>query len=374
MKKMLIAGRSQFGYHSDTYYMCKYLRDDWDITYISWDYGQERIHMRGVKTQYVSRKGSFVRRKSRFIRKISKEIQNTQFDIQFIKEFKGCSVLKLLNPSKTFIFDIRSGAVDQNRFFRMCLDGILKLEGSVFDYKTIISKSLADKLKISAHLLPLGADIISDNRKTFTELRLLYVGTLYNRNIEQSIHGLSIFYRQYKDKIKIRYTIVGSGPGAEQEQLQKIVDQEKLNDVVTIVGQVPHDQIKPYFDTHNIGVSYIPMTDYYDVQPPLKTYEYLLSGMPVIATATQENMAVIRYSNGISVTDTPEGFAKGLAKFYENRNRYDSDKIRNHALSHTWCNIISEFNSYLNSIINENPYKKQHLVCDLEGCDDLNKK
>lgn len=357
MKKILVIGRSQFGYHSDTYYMCKYLRDEWVITYISWDYGQKRMNMNGVKTRYISRKGSYIRRKARFIKAISDEIKKNHFDIHFIKEFKGCSLLKILHPSKTFIFDIRSGAVYQSWIARMFYDGILKLESSAFKHKTVISKSLAQKLKIDAYIWPLGADIISDTQKTFTEMHLLYVGTLYNRNIDQTINGFSRFYHQYKDRIRIRYTIVGSGPGNEEEELKQLVDRENLSDAVTIVGHILHDQINPYFDSHNIGVSYIPMTDYFDVQPPTKTYEYLLSGMPVIATATQENKVVISTNNGIFMNDTAEQFSDSLAKFFENRNRYDSYQIRKNAMPYTWHKIFSEFKKYLADIMNEKTSK-----------------
>ena len=46
--------------------------------------------------------------------------------------------------------------------------------------------SLAEKLGIAlkAHILPLGADVISSVNKTFDSLHLLYVGTLFNRNID----------------------------------------------------------------------------------------------------------------------------------------------------------------------------------------------
>jgi glycosyltransferase involved in cell wall biosynthesis len=321
------------------------------ITYMSWDYGQKRIYMDGVDARYIPRKGFYIRRKARFIKAVSNEIKNNQYDIHFIKEFKGCSLLKILNPSKTFIFDVRSGAVYQSRGLRIFYDGILKLESRFFKHKTVISRSLADKLKINAYILPLGADVISDIHKTFDAIDLLYVGTLYNRNIAQTIRGFSRFYHAYKGRIKIRYTIIGTGPGKEEEELKKIVCQEKLEDVVTVTGHVPHNQIKPYFDSHNIGVSYIPITEYFDVQPPTKTFEYLLSGMPVIATDTKENRAVITSDNGILITDDEFGFESGLIDLFKCIELFDSEHIRTAAMPHTWEKIIAEFRKYLDTII-----------------------
>lgn len=41
------------------------------------------------------------------------------------------------------------------------------------------------------------------------------------------------------------------------------------------------------------------MTEYYDSQPPTKTFEYALSGLYVLATKTRENEKVITNDNGV---------------------------------------------------------------------------
>lgn len=38
---------------------------------------------------------------------------------------------------------------------------------------------------------------------------------------------------------------------------------------------------------------YVPITDYYEYQPPTKTFEYVLSGLLCLATATSSNKEVI---------------------------------------------------------------------------------
>jgi nucleoside-diphosphate-sugar epimerase len=73
-------------------------------------------------------------------------------------------------------------------------------------------------------------------------------------------------------------------------------------------GRVEHI----YFDIHNIGVSYIPMLKCFDNQPPTKTFEYLLSGMPVIATATNANKDIINDVNGVLINDNSEEVYNGL--------------------------------------------------------------
>jgi glycosyltransferase involved in cell wall biosynthesis len=84
------------------------------------------------------------------------------------------------------------------------------------------------------------------------------------------------------------------------------------------------------------------MTDYYDVQPVTKTFEYLLSGMPVIATNTSENRKVINQGNGVLIGDTAEDFYTGLKTILKNRLFFDSVKIRNNSMEYTWYNIVDK--------------------------------
>jgi glycosyltransferase involved in cell wall biosynthesis len=85
----------------------------------------------------------------------------------------------------------------------------------------------------------------------------------------------------------------------------------------------------------------VPITPYYDFQPVTKLYEYMLSGMPVIATNTHENRLVVNDDNGVLINDTPEDFCNGLAKICENRNSYNSLDIRKTVESYTWENIVN---------------------------------
>ena len=131
----------------------------------------------------------------------------------------------------------------------------------------------------------------------------------------------------------------------------KIAKSEKIDKIIIFAGQIPHDKIKPYFDLHNIGVSYIPKTEYFDVQPPTKTFEYLLSGMPVIATDTLENKRVICSKNGVLINDTAEAFYQGLVRIYTDKNNFDSISIRNSSMQYTWYKIVNDLNTLLQSLI-----------------------
>ena len=71
---------------------------------------------------------------------------------------------------------------------------------NVFDSASFISKGIKQKLHLKTNLptfiLPLGADIISHTDKDFNCLKLLYMGTLSNRHIIDTVKGVKMF----KDK------------------------------------------------------------------------------------------------------------------------------------------------------------------------------
>ena len=130
-------------------------------------------------------------------------------------------------------------------------------------------------------------------------------------------------------------------------QLKKIIEQCDAGSNIKVLGRIPHDQLQPFFDTHNVGLSYIPMTPYYDVQPPTKTFEYLLSGLAVIGTATSENKLVINKNNGVLASDSIENFQIGLGCLQQNLKNFNSKQIRLEAQKYSWKHITNQFNNYL---------------------------
>ncbi len=340
MKKLLIINKSQFGYHIDTYYYCKYLRDVYDVTYICWDYGRENKYLDDVSVKYVSREGNVVLRNFRLIFESIKEVLRG-YDIYFLVYFKGCSFLKIGLFNKKVIFDVRTIGISQKYSSRFIYNLVMKIESSFFEHISVISEGVAQTMKFrNYHILPLGADVFSSTDKTFNELRLLYIGSLTRRRIHETILGFAKFYDEFERSIDVSYTIIGFGENNEEQELRELVDQLGLGNVVTITGPVFHDEVKPFFKKSNVGVSYIPLTEYFDVQPPTKTFEYLLSGMPVIATDTQENRKVVSDKNGILISDNPDAFYNGLKKIFENRSKYSASTIRSESEPYCWETIV----------------------------------
>ena len=221
-----------------------------------------------------------------------------------------------------------------------------QLKLNIFANKNIsvISESLARHLKIPRskyHILPLGAEVFSSKRKTFGKMNLFYIGTFNGRRLGDTVIGLSRFYKEFKDQIQIDYQIVGDGSSDETNNLKYLIKQEGLNDVIKLHGRISHNEAQKFFDNCNIGISYLPVNEYYDVQPLTKTFEYLCSGFAVIGTNTLENAKVIKSENGILIKDNSESFYNGLKDVKLNLTQYSSEAIQMNSLLYTWESIVT---------------------------------
>lgn len=342
-KRLLFVNQSQFGYHIDFFKYCKYLKSDFEITYLCWDYFKPRIEEEGVKVIYVPRVGTIIRRNFRFLIAIFRVIRGQDFQSIFVNYFRACFVIPLIYKRRSLVhLHIVSGSVSRNTVSRVLYNSILCLESHFFNSVSVISEGLKKLLRVTpfAYILPLGADPLEIEKKQDDELNLLYIGTLSNRHIDETITGLGLFVSNNRDA-NIHYIVIGDGWGNELEELRKKISEFGLEDNVELKGYIPHNDLGPYLGKADVGISYIPMTPYYEYQPATKTFEYLMAGIPVIATGTYENRKVITDSNGFVIDDNPESFAKGLEHIYKNQSVYNAQKISESVADYEWEAIIS---------------------------------
>lgn len=345
MKSVLIINKKQFGYHTDSYELAKYLSSRYNVAFFCFDTGRAKHKIANVEVIYISNTGNFVFKVIRFLRAAITEA-NKEYDFRFLTYFNGCAIVKLVS-NKHFILDFRTGSVDPSNIKRQVNDGFKRLESKVFEKITVISSGLRDYLKIptdKAYVLPLGANILSKKNKTFSSPKLFYIGTLFNRNVEETIKGVGIFIKNNSSlKGAISYDIVGTGRGNDLKKIRAVIEAFQLEDVVNLHGFKSHEDTQELFDNCNIGVAYIPMTTYFNHQPATKVYEYILSGMLCIATNTFENKKNIVPANGSLCDDNSKAFAKALETLVKNFSNYNSEAIRNSLINNEWNKIFEAF-------------------------------
>ena len=340
MKKLLIINITTFGRLTDSYMWCKYLKDRFEITVVCPD-AETRVEMEGIDIKFVSK---FKGRRSNELYFLFAALWYclTFRGTILVVYFRNAAWLKRIVFWKKMILDIRTFSVKPDKNFRRVFDRGLIAATRAYDHVTIISNGLRDKIKLShskSTILPLGSDPITYIDTDFDQLRLLYVGILSERDIYKTVIGLKCFKDKYPDN-DITYEIVGDGHGDELERLRELTTKLGLDDVVILHGRVPLSALKPYFDRCNIGVSFVPKTEYYQFQPPTKTFEYIISGLYTIATSTYCNVEIVSPVNSILIEDTSDDFAKALESISKNKADLDHKKIRESLSDYKWKNIV----------------------------------
>ena len=348
---LLYINTFQFGYHIDSYMHCRHLKNDFKVSYICFDNGYPKIEEEGVKVIYVPWNSSYFKNGLRFMGTCITHYKTNKIEYLFAVYFPLVSLLKIILGHKNMILDFRTGSVNGSKAKRIITNSLMRLESLFFKRITIISESLALKLKLrmeKVFILPLGADILSSKNKTFDSLRLFYIGTLDGRNIHDTVYGLKLFLESNStSELKVSYDIVGNGNTEYVTLLQKTIENTGLQKEVIFHGKKLHKDLNYYFDNCNVGVSYIPMTEYYDCQPPTKTFEYINAGMACIATETQENKKLITFNNGLLCQDNPESFCRALTEFSKDLKKWDSNMIRNTLSHYNWANISENLKNYI---------------------------
>lgn len=341
MKKILIVFPYQWGYNTDYLFYSNILRESYEVTYIGYDMGLDVIPNKDINIIHIPYQGK--KTKIIFLNRIYNLMKNNDYSYVFINYFIFCSVINLFSISSSAkILDIRTSYILPNKFKMRLFNFILKLELRLFKNITVISQGVKEFLKLPerAHVLPLGGPKFPTFKKRFNEMNFFYVGTFFDRNIEVTIEAFGRFFETHGHLIKMKYAIVGTGTNEEINKVLNSIKNNNLERKVSFHGSIRYPELNRFFEDNNIGVSYIPVTEYYDCQPPTKTFEYLLSGMAVLATCTKENLRVINDDNGVAVKDDVNSTYLGMVKIYQNLENYYSVEIQNSSEKYTWQNIV----------------------------------
>lgn len=340
--KLLIIAPYQFGELSDCYYWAKYATiEGWNVTYIGYKYKHREVKERsfqGVKVKSVMHYNNRKLLGLMFYLKCIFEILFHYHNNIIICRMPMCQILPKIFPNRNIILDVRTLSVSKDSKTREKNDNALKDLKKLFKKCSVISEGVGQKIGAPYYLLPLGAEPLSVKPKSFDKMRLFYIGTFDNRNLSIFIEGLALYQKQTGNYIS--FDIVGGGSPEETFTIKDTIENSGVKNI-RMHGYLTHDEAQKFFDECNVGVCFVPVTDYYQYQPPTKLYEYLLSGMVCIATNTYSNIEVMNEENGVVVNDTAKSVCDGLNELYTNFDKYHSQKIVSQSQLYHWSQIVN---------------------------------
>lgn len=181
---------------------------------------------------------------------------------------------------------------------------------------------------------------------------LFFMGWLYN------FSGLKEVALQLTrvENHKIKLLIIGEGDA--YEELQKIRQKYNLQDRVILTGKKAYSEIPNFIATADICL--LPAYPWAPVMQdivPIKMYEYMAMGRPVIATKLAGVMKEFGEGNGVVYIDKPEDVpAKALELIQNGTVKELGLKARKFVERNSWDNITDEFERILEEVIKEKQY------------------
>jgi len=232
------------------------------------------------------------------------------------------------------------------------------------DFVLAINKKLSDyTIKMGAnpnktHVIRAGVDTKShDPKMNGKEIRekygfkkddkiLFFVGWLYHFS---GLKEVAIELSKLDDE-NIKLLIVGDGDA--YKDLQKIREQYGVQDKMIMTGRQPFKNIPKFIASSDICI--LPAYNNKIMRDivPIKMYDYMAMGKPVIATKLPGIMKEFGYDNGIIYVDKPEDVLKKAIELIENDSiEKEGKKARKFVEKYDWDKITDEFEEILKEVV-----------------------
>lgn len=215
--------------------------------------------------------------------------------------FISSLLYKISKRESKNVLDIRSIPVDSNRFRLFINYRLLRytLTSRFIDGITIITEPMARYLSLEDILPPktplafwgsgVNKSLFKPMEKQFDNYPFISKNStiiIYHGGLAESrglINLLDAINFLIKDKCnEVRLILIGDG-----KDLNKLKYRAKLleiDDYVTFTGLVPYEDIPKMISIADLAVLPFPNNDWWSYQSPLKIFEYLSVGIPIIAT------------------------------------------------------------------------------------------
>jgi hypothetical protein len=351
-KKILFISYSQYGHLTDHYKISNLLSEYFEIDFLCLNENKIKIQSKNVNVIYIDKSKRL--NILNFTYNCLKHLKHHkgEYSLIFVVHFQLAFILPLILFKNKWILDIRTLSVHKSCVLRTIKNLILFFTTFCYKHITVIDAEIAKKIFLKKyHVLPLGSDKIGFSIKNFEELNLLYIGTLNNRNLEVVIDGIKLFLDL--NKTTLSFDILGSGTAEEVGKIEKAIIKNNLEDIVSLHGWVAHKEAEEYFKKCNVGVSFVPINNYFNNQPPTKLFEYARSGLVVIGTSTKATKKIMNSKIGIMCNDDSKSFSEALLNIKMNNIAFDSLFISNYFNDLSWENIVKKnLLPYIKNIIN----------------------
>lgn len=194
-------------------------------------------------------------------------------------------------------------------------------------------------------------EVRGDNIRELYNLRqddivLLFMGLLYSFS---GLKEVAVELSRLKNE-KIKLLLVGDGDLFEE--LKRIRDENDLQNQIILTGRQPYNKIPEFIAASDICMLPAYKNSIMRDIVPIKMYEYMAIGKPVIATNLSGLVKEFGYHNGVIYTDNQQEVLYKAIELKESKSLNQlGDKARNFVKELSWDKITKDFESILTKTV-----------------------
>jgi len=178
---------------------------------------------------------------------------------------------------------------------------------------------------------------------------LFFMGWLYDFS---GMKEVTLTLIKIKDKHPdFKLLIVGKGD--LYPELLRITEKHSLQDHLILPGRQPYEKIPEFIGASDICL--LPAHNNKVMQDivPIKMYEYMACGKPVISTKLPGIIKEFGYDNGVEYVDHPGEVIDKAIRLSENKKKLidHGSRARKFVEKYTWDNITDEFENILEEVV-----------------------
>ena len=176
--------------------------------------------------------------------------------------------------------------------------------------------------------------------------------------LKDMVEPFSEFFSAFKDFVKeytnSKFLVIGDGEGLPS--LRKIVFSMKLERSVIFTGPQPYQNLPQALSTFDAGIlPFSPKNPRHYIPRPLKLFQYLSSGVPVVSPRLREVKYMFPESKRIvQYADTPQEIAGKLIALRENQSLAEAIATRGRRIAmqkFDWRILVSKYRNVISSLI-----------------------
>jgi glycosyltransferase involved in cell wall biosynthesis len=244
--------------------------------------------------------------------------------------FPPALLYKIIHPGCSLVFDCDEWDPatlrdNEEAFYKVWLTDLLAYLSIILSDKVVYSNTLIKEEHIpkkywgKCFYLSNGADtkeFTARGRKRGREFSLMFVGLLHKiKHILPIVDAVEIASKEIPG---IKCYIVGDGP--RRNELERVVASKGLGKFFVFTGTVPHEKLPELLPTADVLVA--PFSDMEGVryQSNVKIFEYMASGVPIIATDVGDIKRILYDGKAGYVVppDNPGAIARKVVYIYQN--------------------------------------------------------